>query len=403
MQHISVRQARTFIEVADCGSVTKAAQALNKAQTSVTKTISELEALVEFTLFDRSSRGVKLSTYGETFYPQAVAAAKEFEKARGLVPPVLFEASPGAARFFRMDVSETWLNAFIATVETRSVAASADQLGITSAAISTSLRKLEDMLGISLFDRTSVALEPTAFSRDAVRHLKLARYHLRQGVDEMASVDGLTRGHIVIGTLPFVRTILLPEAIIQLLTKYPALDVSTTESPYDDLITGLRCGDIDVLLGALRGAEANADVMEETLLTNDLSIIVRAGHPLLSKETLCWADLLEYDWVLPRHGTPTRELITRFVLDNRLAEPDHILETSSFVILRGLVMESNRITVLSRHQCLREESAGMLACLDYPLPNTERDIGITTRSEGSLSPAARLFIEAFRKVSQDYA
>ncbi len=398
METIRVRQARTFLKVTDKGSITKAAATLNRSQTSVTKTIQDVENALGLELFSRSSRGVKLSVYGETLLPKAQAALEEFRKAEAFVPPATLRAFHSAARFFRMDVSDKWLDALIAAAETRSVAAAGQQLGITSSAVSASLRKLQDSLGVTLFERTSAALEPTSFSRNAVRHLKLARNYLRQGVEEMASVTGVIRGRVVVGSLPFVRTRILPQAIINVLSAHPQLDIATAELPYDGLITGLRCGDVDFLLGALRGRDADADVGEEELLRDGLSVIVRFGHPLMGCKPVRWEDLLEYPWVLPHQGTPTRLRIRQLLAKRGLKEPEHIVETSSFVIQRGIVMDNDSVTVLSRHQAQREVRAGMLAALNVELPGTERPIGLTTRVQDALAPAAQALADEVRKV-----
>ena len=399
MEAIRVRQARTFLEVTDKGSITKAAAALNRSQTSVTKTIKDMENALGLELFSRFSRGVKLSVYGETLLPKAQAALEEFRKAEAFVPPATLRAFHSAARFFCMDVSDRWLDVLIAAAETRSVAAAGQQLGITSSAVSASLRKLQDSLGVTLFERTSVALEPTSFSRNAIRHLKLARNYLRQGVEEMASVTGVIRGRVVVGSLPFVRTRILPQAIINVLSAHPQLDIATAELPYDGLITGLRCGDVDFLLGALRGGEAAADVCEEELLRDGLAAIVRFGHPLMKRQRVRWEDLLEYPWVLLHRGTPARLLVRQMLAKRGLQEPDHIVETRSFVIQRGLVMDSDSVTMLSRHQVQREVQAGMLAALNIDLPGTERPIGLTTRAQDVLSPAARALADEVRNIT----
>ena len=399
MEAITVRQARTFLEVTDKGSITKAATALNRSQTSVTKTIQDMENALGLKLFSRSPRGVKLSAYGATLLPKAQAALEEFRKAEALVPPATLHSFHSAVRFFCMDVSDKWLDALVAAAEVRSAAAAGQQLGITSSAVSASLRKLEDSLGVILFERTSAALEPTSFSRNAVRHVKLARNYLRQGVEEMASVTGVIRGRVVAGSLPFVRTRILPQAIINVLSAHPQLDIATLELPYNGLITGLRCGDVDFLVGALRGDGADADVREEELLRDGLSVIVRFGHPLMERKRVRWEDLLEYPWVLMHRGTPTRLRVRQLLAKQGLQEPEHIVETSSFVIQRGLVMDSDSVTVLSRHQVQREEQAGMLAALNVGLPGTERPIGLTTRAQDSLSPAAQALANEVRKVA----
>ena len=398
MHQISVRHARTFVTVAEQGSISRAARALNKTQTSITKAVQEIEQLLGVDLFERYSRGVTLSVFGEACLPMAKAAQQEFLAAEGLVPPIVLQHTLGAARFFRMDVSDRWLDAFTTTVDARNVATAAQHLGVTPAAISASLRKLEDSLGVTLFERSATGLDATRVSRELVHHVKSARNYLRQGMDAIASVKGVVRGRVVIGTLPFVRTLILPQAIIAVTKSHPELDIVTTESPYDDLVTGIRCGDVDFLLGALRGDTADKQIVEEPLLDDDLSVVVRSGHPLLKRKNVTWTELLSFSWVLPRVGTPTRALVQGLMEENGLSEPDHIVETSSFVILRGLILDSDFVTILSRHQIRREESVGMLTVVDVSLPGTTRSIGLTTRASGLLSPAANVVVDEVKRV-----
>ena len=61
---IGIRQARVFLAVANCQSVTRAACVLNRSQTCVTKSLRDLEDQLGETLFDRSSKGVTLTAFG---------------------------------------------------------------------------------------------------------------------------------------------------------------------------------------------------------------------------------------------------------------------------------------------------------------------------------------------------
>lgn len=402
MQEIGIRQARVFLAIADCQSITRAARVLSRSQTSVTKSLHELERQLGEKLFDRTSKGVRLTAFGECLLKRAREAADAFGAASELVPPASLQRSTGMARFFRMDVSERWLDAFLAVAEHQNIVVAAEHLGLGPAAVSSSLRKLEEMLTPSLFERTPTAVAPTPFGRELSRYVKLARSHLRSAGDEIAGLRGVKRGRLVVGTLPLARTIIVPKAIARLLKEHRHLDVSTVEGPYDDLIAGLRCGDIDLVIGALRENPANKDLLEEPVFSEGLSAIVRAGHPLVGCRRVQWQELLEQQWILPRRGTPTRTLFEKTILGRGLALPLHIIETSSLVTLRGLLLESDRITVLSRHQVRFEEQTGLLATLPLHLGGTERPVGITRRRLGALAPAAELLASELRKAAAEF-
>lgn len=400
--HIGIRQARVFLAVADNQSVSRAAKALNRSQTSVTKSLHDLENQVGEQLFDRSSRGVTLTAFGICLLERAREAAAAFAAAGELVPPAVMQHSTSTARFFHMDVSDRWLDAFLAVVEQQNIAVAAEHLGVTPAAVSASLRKLEDSLNTSLFERRPSAMVPTIFGSDLGRYVKLARSHLRSACDEIAGLRGVKRGRLVVGTLPFARTVIVPRAITRLLEKHSYLDLSTVEGPYDDLIAGLRCGDIDIVIGALRGDAAEKDLQEEALCNNRLSVVARAGHPLLARDRIGLEELLDYPWILPRHDTPTRQLFEQALQDSGFKPPEHVVETSSLVMLRGLLLESDRVTILSPHQVRFEEASGLLATLPFELEGSERSIGMTTRRIGALSPAAELFASEVRSATGEF-
>ncbi|MDH5345682.1 MAG: LysR family transcriptional regulator [Gammaproteobacteria bacterium] len=398
MPTVSFRQARIVLAVTRNSSVTGAAKAINRSQTSVTKSIQDLERELDTTLFDRSPRGVSLTTYGEALYRGAEEAARVFERASGLIPPIVARQAPGVTRFFHMDVSDKWLDAFLATVEHQNLGAAAQHLDVTTAAVAASLRKLEDSLHTTLFEKSPNATVPTSFSLSLASYVKLARSHLRHACAELDSLKGVHRGSVAVGTLPLMRTIILPRAIARLRTSHPYVDISTLEGPYDDLAAALRCGDIDLIIGALRGSGTGGDLAEETLFHDRLSIIVRADHPLMSVGKIELPELLNYEWIMPRRGTPTRRLIESAMIRRKLPMPEHIVETSSLVILRGLLTESDSVTALSRHQIYFEEASGMLAALPIDIPETRRPIGITRRAAGSIPPVAELLMAELRNV-----
>jgi LysR family transcriptional regulator of gallate degradation len=399
MQDIGIRQAKIFLAVADSLCVTRAAGLLNRSQTSVTKSLQELELQLGVSLFDRSSKGVSLTAFGKCLLCHAREAAFAFSTAGEKVAPGSVRRTVHSSRIGTMDVSDRWLDAFLAAAEHQDLAAAAEHLGVTTAAISLSLRKLEDAVGARLFESTPQAVVPSAIGRLLARYVKLARSHLRHARDELAGMQGAQRGRVVVGTLPFVRTIIVPRAITTLLRVHPYLDVATVEGPYEDLVAALRCGDIDLMVGALRGEGADRDLAEEKILDDSLSIVARAGHPLSKRGTLHWPDLLEYDWILSRRGTPTRELFERAVSLRGLTVPPHVVETSSLVTLRGLLLESDRVTILSRHQILFEEQCGLLAVLGFELNGTARAIGITRRVR-FVALAAALLAEEIRSAAE---
>jgi DNA-binding transcriptional LysR family regulator len=70
-RHVTLRQFRYFIAVAESGSVASASRMLNIAQSALTKSLLELEAELGSSLFERSSRGMALTPQGHRFLQKA--------------------------------------------------------------------------------------------------------------------------------------------------------------------------------------------------------------------------------------------------------------------------------------------------------------------------------------------
>jgi LysR family pca operon transcriptional activator len=86
--HIKFRHLECFLAVAQHSSLQKAALALSITQSAVSKTIKELEDLLETQLFDRGRRGTQMTQQGEIFFNYAEAAVKALQQATESMGPV---------------------------------------------------------------------------------------------------------------------------------------------------------------------------------------------------------------------------------------------------------------------------------------------------------------------------
>jgi len=103
--------------------------------------------------------------------------------------------------------------------------------------------------------------------------------------------------------------------------------------------------------------------------------------------------------VLPVRSTPARQLFDGFLARNGHAEPGQVIETGSMSMTRGLLLESDRLALLSQHQVQLDLDAGLLASLPIRLERTFRPIGITRRAHSTPSPAARAFLDVLRSLA----
>jgi len=274
-------------------------------------------------------------------------------------------------------------------------------MGMSQSAISQSIAKLEDVLGQTLFRRTAQGMVPSDAGTRWIVRFNRVLVELGHIVSDIAALNGVLEGVITVGALPLARTLLLPMAITSLLKKYPRLRVRSLESTYEELTAGLLSGRVDFIIGALRtptgqGLDASALIQDRT------AVIARAGHPLASRRNLSFDDLQDYPWVLSRAGTPLRILLEQFFRDHGRNPPQPAAETGDLALLRGLLVSSDMITVLSANQLHYEIATGQLAVLPFPMHGLERQIGVTTRAGAYLSPGGDALLAELKSVAEKW-
>jgi len=397
---VSLRHLRAFIAVAEMGSVTRAAEALYRAQSAITRSVHELEAVIGESLFERKSSGMLLTVFGNALLFRARRAAQEFELARDEIYSKLKTPSSAMkASILAMLFNERRLQIFISLAESHHMPTVANALGITQPAVSASIADLESSIGATLFQRTPKGMLLTEAGVLLLFRAKRVLAELRHVAADIAALKGSMQGRVVVGALPLSRTSILPRAIAAVVAAHPTLRISTIEGPFDNLAARLRAGDLDFILGALRPPEYAKDLHVEPLLEDEMSVIVRRGHPLTVKDKVTIEDLQSAQWILSSKGTPARALFDLSMRRKDLEAPSEVVETSDLAILRGLLLHSDMLTALSAQQLEYEIASKALQVLDFKLPRTSRIIGITQREDSYPSPGAVVLMNAIRKVT----
>ena len=383
-------QVRAFIRIAEHGSVSRASRVLLRAQSVVTRAIGDLEKSLQVQLFERHASGMLLTPYGKAILPRARRVLAELEA----IPALL-----GHAAHEPLYLLQTRrLEVFVKLCETQHMQTVANAFGLTQPAISAALKVLEDGAGKTLFERSARGLQPTRASLEILYPVRRALNELRHIAADVALIRGTLQGLVTVGALPLGRTRILPQAIVQLLERHPGVRVATNESPFNLLAMELRAGDVDFVFGALRSTDYASDLYGEHLLDEDMLVLARRGHPLLGR-TVTLPELETARWVLPRANTPARLLLDeRFAqMGQQALEP--VVETGDMAIIRGLLMRSDLLAIVSAHQLEYELASGELQRLDVQLPQTQRPIGLIYRRNGLHSPAAQALIDAIREVT----
>ncbi|GAB7533932.1 LysR family transcriptional regulator [Burkholderia sp. 22PA0099] len=391
---------RTFLAVIDTGSLAGASRQLFRVQSAVTRAIAELEGSVGAPLFQRTPAGVVPTPPAEAILPRVRSVMRDLSvwnrrKAAEPLAGDLYRAVPAAA------LNNKRLEIFCRLLRSRHMPTVASQMGVSQPAVSAAISLLEECAQDKLFLRTARGLTPTARAIALGQTTRHALNDLARLASDIAAAHGTLAGEVVVGALPLSRASLLPEAIARLVARAHGVQVSTIESPFDDLCAALRAGSLDFIVGALREARYSTDLEVHELFAEPLAIIVGAHHPLAAKRRVSLAALAGYQWILPRRDTPSRALLAAAFELAGQAEPTPAVETGDSMIVRGLLARSTMLAVVSQGQMDADLKDGEVKALPIELAGTVRPIGIIRRAGVLASPPAAALFDTIRDVARE--
>jgi DNA-binding transcriptional LysR family regulator len=228
------------------------------------------------------------------------------------------------------------LRYFLAVAETLHFGRAAKKLGIAQPPLSQQIRRLEEMLGTPLFERTTrgVTLTPAGALLRERAAATLAR--LAEDLDQTRRIARGEEGRLVIGFSGSVMFTELPAAIQQYRRTYPRVEVQLREMWTAEQLRALADGSIDV--GLLRDGGRHPDLTITPLLREAFHAVLPADHRLRRQRTLDPASLEGEPFVLfaRRMGTLAFDRTLRCCLDAGF-QPEIVQEAPQFPTLIRLV------------------------------------------------------------------
>lgn len=199
------------------------------------------------------------------------------------------------------------LMCFLEVARQGSLTRASDKLAISQPALSKTLKELETLLAVSLFVRSKSGAVLTEAGVAFLQYAGSSVQALREGVNSLRSGE-----HVPItarlGVLSTVESLLVPEVICRLHARHPALIVSVVTGPSAYLLSRLRVGELDLVVGRMTDSPQILGMAFEHLYSESMTLVVRNGHPLLA-DPRAFENLEDYPLVLPLAGTTIRKFV----------------------------------------------------------------------------------------------
>ena len=198
----------------------------------------------------------------------------------------------------------------VAVYRLRHFAKAAEQCGVTQPTLSAMIQKLEQELGVKLFERSSQQVVPTAIGRLVVEQAWRVISRARKIKDIVEEERNALSGVFRIGILPTIAPYLLPRFFTRLMEEYPDIDFRVSEMKTADCKKALARGEIDVAiivsLGEIEGME------QDSLYFEQFIAYVSESDSLFQSKSIRSADLPGHFLWLLDEGHCFRDQLVKF-------------------------------------------------------------------------------------------
>jgi LysR family pca operon transcriptional activator len=290
------------------------------------------------------------------------------------------------------------LQTFVEVARQKSVKKTAAILHVSQPAVTKTIRELEEILGVAVFERDGRGIRITRTGEVFLKHAGAALTALRQGFDSVSQALSGDAVPMRIGALPTVSTHIMPKAMRLFLTAGTGARIKIVTGENAVLLEQLRVGDLDLVVGRLAAPEKMTGFSFEHLYSEKVVFCVRAGHPLLVAGAV-FAEIDAYPVLMPTRGSIIRPFVESFLIANGIAGLPNQIETVSDAFGRAFVRESDAIWIISEGVVASDIVEGKLAALPIDTSGTKGPVGLTTRADYASSLPLVILMEAIREAA----
>ena len=231
------------------------------------------------------------------------------------------------------------------------LAAAADELGITSAAVTQRLAKAERDWGVTLVARSTRGASLTPAGAVLAPYGEVIDRQACAASDAFAAYRGDTAGRLRIGTFQAAALHLLPPALTALRHRHPDADLSVVDAPSDRAVGAVADGELDLAVFATYGVPVpeRPEIRITHLLTDPMVVVLPDDHRLARSGPgpLRLAQLRQETWVLIRAGHVARAQFDRAA--HQAGFTPHVrFESESYDVAQALVATGIGVALVSQ-------------------------------------------------------
>jgi DNA-binding transcriptional LysR family regulator len=303
-------------------------------------------------------------------------------------------------RALRSNIKLRHLQLVVALDEFRHLGRTAEFLCVSQPAVSRMLSEVENMLGLTLFDRSTRGSDPTASGVAIVRFARSVLADYERTRDEIAAEESGAAGRTRVGAMVAATPTLLAPAVELLKQRSARATVLVEEGDLTHLLPKLRLGELDLFVGRLEPGYAAPDLETEALYNEAMVAVARPGCALAKKTRVAWADLAALPCVLPPPWASLRVKLEQEFHKHGLHPPTDLIETSSFLAQATFVHERGAVAFMARSVGRHFEKLGLVSVLKLKVPVDLPAVGLITVRSRRLTASTRQLMDCLRQAAK---
>lgn len=289
------------------------------------------------------------------------------------------------------------LKLFCAVAETRSFSKTSKIAHLSQPAVSLQIQALEEFFETKLFDRSGGEINLTAAGEILYHQAKHILDHYTDIEKEMRKITGAIKGGFTLGASTSLGNHVLPRVIIAFKKEHPRVKISMMVGNTKRIEELLKSGFID--FGLVAGECMGGKLKRETIMSDDLVLIVSRGHTWAKKRMVSILDMLKEPFILREEGSGTRQKIEEYFAVHGISIHDmHIaLILGSTASIKEAVEAGVGVSIVSKWAVQREVADGRLKMVTFREGNIQRDLSLILPVRKHLSHVMEEFLIFARK------
>lgn len=275
---------------------------------------------------------------------------------------------------------------------------------ISQPAFSRSISRLEETLGVPLFDRNPPRVLPTAFGRVLLRRGREVVNQTEEISREINLLQGLFSGYLTVAMGIFAAEFSATAALGELVRRHPGIHCRSRLTDWRSVLGWVLEGVVEIGMIEISAVQGHPAVDVSPMGQHPFVFFCRAGHPLLDGRDVTREGVDAFPFAVPRLPARARALLPGvFEIEPENGDLIPALEVEDLASARAIVLASDAISTAAPLQIEDLVRQGRVSVLPLWQPGLNSNYGFIWQRDRMLSPAAEMFMDIVRELEVELA